>query len=249
MSGTEQSAVSPASEPSDISHQDNLIRIRASSKRNSLTSLIVGCVGAFVSLMLFKFLPENFFLLGIFASSLAIVALLIGILKLREPPFSFEISKSEISYLHRHGKWVVQWDNIQRIDVPKVHKGLEHEPLAMVGIRVKDYRPLLDAISPRLISNILMEQRPLLLHGRDDCATGTCYGDDLIEDDKYKFEDGKVIKGMQAMLANRMTKLRNNLGYDLFVAVGELDRPASEFVTLLRDCKESVERVAIESSE
>ena len=249
MSGTEQSAISSTTETGDESHQDNLIRIRASSKRNSLTSLIVGCIGAFVSVLLFKLLPENFFLVGIFAASLAIVALLIGILKLREPPFSFEISKEDIRYLHRHGKWAVQWDNIQRIDVPKVHKGLEHEPLAMIGIRIKDYRPLLDDISPRLISNILMEQRPLLLHGRDDCATGTCYGDDLIEDDKYKFEDGTVIKGMQAMLANRMTKLRNNLGYDLFVAVGELDRPTDEFVTLLRECKESVERVAIEASE
>jgi hypothetical protein len=42
------------------------------------------------------------------------------------------------------------------------------------------------------------------------------------------------------MFANRMTKLRARLGYDIFVAASELDRPEQEFVELLRQCQQRV---------
>ena len=50
-----------------------------------------------------------------------------------------------------------------------------------------------------------------------------------------------MLTGTQAMLANRMTKLRERLGYDLYINVSELDRSEQEFVRLLRECQEFVQ--------
>jgi hypothetical protein len=93
-----------------------------------------------------------------------------------------------------------------------------------------------------------MEQRPLLFHempSSKDCATGSCHStgcpsDDMLEHDYFKDTQGIEYKGIQAMFANRMTKLRARLGYDIFVAGSELDRPEQEFVDLLRQCQQRV---------
>jgi hypothetical protein len=218
-----------------------LIQIRAASKRNVLVSLLLGIFGLFVSFTLVTLFPEKFRLLSVFLTGASLVALLIAWSKFREPAFSVELSKEYIRYQHRHGYWLLDWSNVQRIDVPKVQKGLQHKNLGMVGIRVKNYDPLLENISPRLMSNILMEQRPLLLHSQADARlSDTSYGDSLLEHDRYKGENGKVLNGIHAMFANRMNKLRRSLGYDLFISVAELDRSEQDFVQLLKQCHSQV---------
>ena len=229
MSGNENQTI-----PEDNS-QGESIKIRAASKRNGLTTFIVGIGVMIVAILLLMLLPESVYLFGIFALSGAIVTLLIGWFKMREPPHSIELTKRYIHYQHRHGKWQLDWTNVQRIDVPRISQGIDQKPLSMVGIKIKDYQPLLESISPRLATNLLLEQRALLLHN-NGCATGGCYNNDLIEDDKYKMPDGKIIKGIPAMLANRMRKLRNSLGFDLFISVAELDRSSDDFVALLKQC-------------
>jgi hypothetical protein len=214
-----------------------LIQIRAVAKRNVFTSVLLGLSGLIISFGIIAWLPENLYLIGIFLTSASLVALLIAWFKFREPLHSVELSPECICYINRHGKWQLSWDNIQRIDVPRVQKGFEQKDLAMVGIKIKDYAALLRVISPRLMSNILMEQRPLLLHNPGDKhASGVSYSEALLERDHYKCSDGVVLKGMQAMMANRMVKLREQLGYDLFIAGAELDRSEQEFVQLLRQC-------------
>ena len=219
----------------------DLIQIRGAATRNVLTTLLCGAGGLLVSVAIFSWLPERFILLGIFATSASIVALLIAWFKFREPAFSIEISRDCLRYLHRRGHWQVGWDNIQRIDVPKAERNMQLEDLSLVGIKLKDYAPFLSSTPLRLMTNILMEQRPLLLLGdQPNSATGGSYTGDLIEDDKYKYPDGTVIKGIPAMLANRMGKLRQRLGYDLYISVAELDRTEHEFVKLLRECQQHV---------
>jgi hypothetical protein len=219
----------------------DLIQIRGAATRNVLTTLLCGAGGLLVSVVIFSWLPERFILLGIFATSASIVALLIAWFKFREPAFSIEISRDCLRYLHRRGHWQVGWDNIQRIDVPKAERNMQLEDLSLVGIKLKDYAPFLSSTPLRLMTNILMEQRPLLLLGdQPNSATGGSYTGDLIEDDKYKYPDGTVIKGIPAMLANRMGKLRQRLGYDLYISVAELDRTEHEFVKLLRECQQHV---------
>jgi hypothetical protein len=219
------------------------IEIKRQAKRNVIVSLLVGLVGLFLASIAFSMLPETMYVIGVFLTSASLVALLIAWVKYREPQFSFLLSKTSILYKHRHGQWQLDWSNIQRVDVPKVTQGLEHKSLDMVAIKIKDYSAFLKGISPRLMTNILMEQRPLLFYDMSvtkDCASGSCNSDDMLESDYFKDSNGTQYKGIQAMFANRMCKLRTRLGYDIFVAGSELDRPEQEFVDLMRQCQQRV---------
>lgn len=221
----------------------DIIEIRSQAKRNVISSVLFGLLGLCLASIAFSALPKSLYLVGIFLTSGSLVALLIAWVKYSEPQFSFLLSRTSILYKHRNGQWQLNWDNIQRIDVPKVTHGLEHKPLDMVGIKIKDYSVFLSNISPRLMTNILMEQRPLLFHemsSSKSCATGGCHSDDMLEHDYFKDPNGHEYNGIQAMFANRMTKLRTRLGYDIFVAGSELDCPEQEFVNLLRQCQERV---------
>ena len=221
---------------------EEVIEIRSHAKRNVIVTSLVGLLLFFVALIALMLLPETFYLVGIFLLSASVIAFLIAWVKYREPQFSFLLSKSSICYQHKNGRWVLPWDNIQRIDVPHVTSGIERKNLHMVAIKIKDYSLLLENMSPRLMSNILMEQRPLLFHNMpsENCSTGSCYSDELLEDDVYKDEQGKIYKGITAMFANRMTKLRQRLGYDLYIPVSELDRSEHEFANLLQQCQQQV---------
>ncbi|MCF2949013.1 DUF2982 domain-containing protein [Paraglaciecola aquimarina] len=225
----------------------DIIQIRSLAKKNILVSSLSGFLGLCFGLILLSALPKEYYLVGIFVISLACVMLIIAWVKYREPTFSFELTKYQIIYRSRHGKWQLNWENIQRIDIPKVSVGMENRELGMLGFKLKDYVTFLDNISPRLMTNMLMEQRPLLFHqlsaGQDKpCSTGQCLGQDLLENDYYKDLSGKEYKGIQGMFANRMIKLRANLGYDIFVAASDLDRPEQEFLTLLKQCQNQVLR-------
>jgi len=230
----------------------NIIAIRSQAKRNVIVSVLFGLVGLCLASVAFSVLPKSFYLIAIFLTSASLVALLIGWVKYREPQFSFLLSKTSILYKHRHGQWKLDWQNIQRVDVPKVTHGLDHRSLDMVAIKIKDYSVFLAHISPRLMTNTLMEQRPLLFHEKPlskDCTTGSCHSDDMLEHDYFKDSSGIEYKGIQAMFANRMTKLRARLGYDVFVDGSTLDRSEQEFVDLLRQCQQQVLTVASSDNE
>ena len=216
----------------------DIIQIRANSKRNGLTITLIGLVALLVSILIMAVIPEAYRLAGIFLLSASFVTILIGWFKMREPEHSIALSREEIVYRHRHGQWQLSWQNLQRVDTPTVDKGLEKLELQLVGFRMKDYRPLLDSISPRLASNLLIEQRPLWL--QSTCPTGTCYSENMFEDDRYRCEDGTEYSGIKAMLANRMCRLREILGYDLFINASELDRDMQSFVSLVRECQQQV---------
>lgn len=220
------------------SDQD-IINIKSTAKRNGLSTLLLSMISIFISALILSLLPDSLFLVGIFLLSASIVGVLVGIFKIREPQHSLAISKESIVYHNRVGKWTLDWSNVQRIDTPKVHAGLNTSSLHLVGIKIKQYQPLLANISPRLATNLLMEQRPLLM-GADNCKSGQCYSEHLLEKDTFTFSDGTVITGIKAMLAHRMTKLREHLGFDLFISAAELDRDSEAFVTLLRQCQNQI---------
>lgn len=222
---------------------DNLdsIYIKASSSSNGVVSILVGFSLIFLGALMLAFLPQIFFLPGVFIISGGIVGLIIGWFKLREPNYSLEITKEHIIYHHRRGKWRIHWDNIQRVDVPRVSRGIETVELEMLGFRLKNSDSFLDDISMRLITHLLLEQRPLVMHNLDpNCTTGRCYGDDMIEDEKYTRQDGSEVKGVTAMFGNRMLKLKERLGYDVFISTNELDRSPQEFIQLIKDCQETL---------
>lgn len=225
MSGT--SSVSP-------------IYVRATSKSNGITACVLGVFGLVLSALWLSFMPEWLFLAGIFLTSASIVSLLIGWFKLREPQYSIEISPEEIRYHHRLGNWFLQWDNIQRVDCPRVQQGLDHVELEAVGIKIKDYADFLRTISPRLATHLLMEQRPLLMHSKQEsCSTGGCYNQTMFDDKHFSTSDGQTFTGVKAMLANRMQTLRASLGYDIYISAVDIDREPTDFVALLRQCQQA----------
>ncbi|GAC28742.1 DUF2982 domain-containing protein [Brumicola pallidula] len=216
------------------------IFIKAASSHNAMTSILIGSglvlTGAFMCVVL----PKLFFLPGVFIISGGIVGLIIGFFKLKEPKHSLELTREHIIYYHRCGKWRISWENIQRIDVPRITKGIEQVDLEMIGFKLRDADIFLDEISPRLITYLLMEQRPLTMQNRaHNAATGRSYGADMIEDEKFLRTSGETIKGVSAMFGHRMGKLRNQLGYDIFISTNEIDREATKFIALLKDCQDS----------
>lgn len=216
------------------------IFIRATSKRNGLTSIVIGAVGMVFSAIWLSVAPDWLFLAGIFMTSASIVALLIGYFKLREPEHSIHISPHAIGYFHRLGQWQIDWENLQRVDCPRVRKGLDHVDLEAIGLRIKDYEPFLKSVSPRLATHLLIEQRPLLFQNTDDsCASGSCYEQSMFDDKHFRLSSGEVLTGIKAMLANRMTQLRERLGFDVFISASELDRSPADFVALMRQCQQS----------
>ena len=216
------------------------IYIKAASKSNGITSLVIGAVGLLIAALWLSFMPDWLFLAGIFITSAALVCLLVGYFKLREPDYSLEIAKDYITYQHRLGSWRIHWDNLQRADCPRVRHGLEHVPLETVGFKLKSYTDFLHTISPRLATHLLMEQRPLLMQNTDEnCASGSCYEQSMFDDKQYVMEDGTVINGIKAMLAHRMVELRKRLGFDIFIASSELDRDAEDFARLIASCQQA----------
>ncbi|BCO17493.1 MULTISPECIES: DUF2982 domain-containing protein [unclassified Alteromonas] len=216
------------------------IYIKAASKGNGITSLVIGAVGLVIAALWLSFMPDWLFLAGIFITSAALVCLLVGYFKLREPDYSLEIAKDYITYQHRLGSWRIHWDNLQRADCPRVRHGLEHVPLETVGFKLKSYTDFLHTISPRLATHLLMEQRPLLMQNTDEnCASGSCYEQSMFDDKQYVMEDGTVINGIKAMLAHRMVELRKRLGFDIFIASSELDRDAQDFARLIASCQQA----------
>ncbi|MDD1794740.1 DUF2982 domain-containing protein [Enterovibrio makurazakiensis] len=149
---------------------------------------------------------------------------------------SFSLSDMHLQHHTPKGGWSVKWRDIREIGIPSVSTQGWHQPMPWLGIKLKDYEPLLDGISFRLASHIIMEQRGLLLtaYRRSETQRKTKLEDMMFDDTPYVGASGKVYKGLVAMLANRMKYTRELLGYDVFVSEDLLDRPLEDFVGLTR---------------
>ena len=118
--------------------QQEAIYIKSSASSNGITTLLIGLAVAFVGSLILILMPPLFFLVGVLFLSGSIVAFVMGFYKLQEPKYSLKITKQSIEYYHRKGKWILPWDNIQRFDVPRVHKGLDHVDLELIGFRLRE---------------------------------------------------------------------------------------------------------------
>ncbi|MCC2617400.1 DUF2982 domain-containing protein [Aestuariibacter halophilus] len=218
---------------------DDTIWVKAHAKRNGLTTLIIGGLGLLLSAAWLAWMPSALFLAGIFLCSAALVTLLIGWFKCREPVHSLAISRQGVRFHHRVGQWFLPWQHIQRIDSPRLTSGLEQQALDVVGIKISDYGAFIATLSPRLANHLLQEQRPLLLGG-EGCDSGQCYSENLLEPDRFKLASGEWLTGIQAMFAHRMKRFRERWGYDVFISASALDRDTPSFVALLRQCHDQV---------
>ncbi|WP_027253272.1 DUF2982 domain-containing protein [Photobacterium halotolerans] len=161
--------------------------------------------------------------------------LLIGVKLNRQSPITFTLTFMHLQYHSPHGGWLTRWQNIADIGRASVSTQGWHKPLPWIGIRLKHYDEFLDSICPRIASQILMEQRGLMIMAYKRADNPPHEIEDMLFDDKhYVGDNGKINKGLLAMLANRMRYNRELMGYDFFISEDLLDRPADDFIGLAR---------------
>ncbi|WP_332870192.1 DUF2982 domain-containing protein [Zobellella maritima] len=209
--------------------------IEPMSRRHGLSLTVMGATFMLILLGVLYWLGGRGHLVVYFLFLASLVTTLLGILKLREPVYSFSLSRDSLHFHHKIGGWSLHWSNVVRIDQPRFSVGLELTELPYIGLKIRDYDELLPLITPRLAVHLLTEQRPLLAMAlRYQVVTRSQLQDWLIEDSHYRSASGRRYEGILAMLANRMSHLRQLYGYDLLVHESNLDRDTPDFVALLR---------------
>lgn len=169
---------------------------------------------------------------------MAIIAIFFTINKLlQRVQLSFSLSFMHLQHHSFRGGWALKWKNIAAIGIPQIYRqeGIS-EPLPWVGIKIKHYDALLEGISLRMVTHIIMTQRALLItaYRRAPSKPSKPLEDMMFDDTPYRGENGVLYKGLMAMLANRMRYTRELLGYDIFVSEDLLDRPVEDFVGVTR---------------
>ncbi len=212
----------------------DMLQIKPISKRNAITTTVVSSIVLMALLMFVGLAPGQ--IIAVYVLFLAAtVGLIIGIGKLVEPNVSLKFDHDALEYYHTKGHWRLDWDNIQRVDLPRVHAGQDMVELSFVAFRINQLEPFLDSISLRLASHILIEQRALLLRGyKDSGKCISCAEDTLLNMDDYKAPSGKVYKGLLAALAWRMEAMAELMGYQVYLPTSALDREPHSFINMVK---------------
>ena len=210
--------------------------IRSITKSHSYSLAVYSLIAFCICLFLYSEFAEYAQLPLIFLMSASIVGFVVAVCKLQEPDFSFMLNQQGLLYHHKKGFLLIEWSNIQRFGVPTINRGFQPEELAFIGIKLKDPEMILPAISLRLISHLLIEQRAtfhqyLRLYSPDLNQSASELS---LNTEPYKDKNGYVYRGLRGMFAHRMNYFRQYSGYDILIPETALDRPAGEFIKLLR---------------
>ena len=156
---------------------------------------------------------------------LTLVAIYVGLMKLKAPQLLAEANSDGLVYFHPRGSWFIPWSQLEHVQQISLH-GRE---LAWIGVRVRDYDQILPTMSLRLAVRLLIEQRGVLIAAAGSgCAGGGCAADYLIDAVEFRTK-ARQYKGVQAMFGQRMAHLRQLVQADLLVPVDLLHCSASEF--------------------
>lgn len=205
------------------------------SRHNGMALTLAGLVLMPSVLIVGYWLEGRAQLVMVFLFLAGMIMALLGVLKLREPEFSFSLSAEHLHFHHKVGGWSLHWSNVVRVDQPRLSRGLDLVDLPYIGLKIRDYDEFLPLMTPRLAVHLLTEQRPLLSMAlRYGAISRHDLHDWLVEDSQYRSLNGQHYQGVTAMLGHRMGHLRDLYGYDLLIHESSLDREAGEFVTLLR---------------
>ncbi|MGS0682954.1 DUF2982 domain-containing protein [Shewanella sp. 125m-7] len=213
------------------------VLIRPVNKRNGITLTVFGLLGIVAGLSLFLS-GSHLFAPGIVCFAFGAITAVLGCSKLVEPEVTVKLTSEGVSYFHRRGQFDITWDNIQRLDQPRVSQGLEILTLPYIGIKLKKVSPVLECISLRLAAGLLTEQRPLLMTASAQDEDLSTLENQMVEEFSPFIEDNDRYKGVLAMFGHRCRILDTHLGYHLFISTDTIDRPANEFLVLLREYKQ-----------
>ena len=209
------------------------------SLENRYAPLLWGA-GGWILLLLYNLLelPQNGSLNFIVGAACGI-AILVGILKLSEPPQSFLLNPEGLVLTQRKGSVFIPWQAILRVGEVSLGQGFNRQELPFVGIRLKQPLDMVKAVPLRLASHWLSEQRALVGHimRHAEPEEGSAVPRLLLfESDVFRCRKTKVqLSGIQAMLAHRMALFRQHLGYDWVIHASLLDRDVTAFAAFLRD--------------
>lgn len=181
------------------------------------TLLRRGAIAALIcSMLLWILLPDAHTLIAL--ALVAGPALWLTSLLLPRPP-ELRLSATSLVLEHRWGRFEVPWSAIVRIDTVRLGIESGYHALPYVGIRLSQPELLLDSLSLRLASRWLIEQRDLLRYAEQEGAVDARLD---WEADQVQLASGQRYDGIIAMFAGRMARLRQHLGFDLYL-------PAAEF--------------------
>ncbi len=168
--------------------------------------------------------------------SVILMSMIVGfaILMIKKSKVAFTLTATHFQQHLFKGGWVVRWRNIESIGICGYQQEGWYKPLPWIGIRLKHYSPYLDAICPRVATEILLSQRALLYLGAKQNKCEDKFEDIVLDPSPYTSSNGMQYKGLLALLANRMKYQRDFYGYDIFISASDLDREAEDFVGLTR---------------
>ena len=212
-----------------------VINIKAQANQHAFFLMLLAIVIFLITLSVSQFYWHSHHLVLIFIYLIAIVVMLTGLLKRFEPRVSVQLTPQKIQYNHRHGKWNLNWQQIQAINTITEVVGLSSVTLPYVGIRLENIDTLAEQISPRLANRLIHEQRPLLSFAVRQRLLS-------IEETPLNFEpftlrSGKIIKGPKAAFLHHCQTLKNALGYHLYIPEQSMDRELEAFCQLLKQCQ------------
>ncbi len=207
--------------------------IRPIAKRNGITLSLLASILIVAAVYGLLVEPDNRYVSYPLLAALLIlglVLLVIGLTKLRDVYYRFSLTENGIHYFTHHGGFTLLWQDIQRVDIPKINDGLALKELPYIGIRLKQREHLIATASLPILAHMLIEQRALVLLTKPASNLYENADNMLYPTTKIKHN----YRGLQAMFLNRMLFLHNSLGYDIYFPVDDLDRPPQQFVQLLR---------------
>lgn len=172
--------------------------------------------------------------------TLGIVVLLIGTVLgytcyfIDQRALGFSFTSTHLQQHCLSGGWALRWENIQKIDECYYQIQDWQVSMSWIGVALKDPYQLIDSISPKLISQIILQQRQLLYLGLKQSQRLDEYQDLLLKESPIHLKDGRKYKGLQAMLLHRMRIQKQVWGYDLFIAAEDLVDDKKTFIGLTR---------------
>ncbi|RYV02489.1 DUF2982 domain-containing protein [Shewanella sp. OPT22] len=211
--------------------------ISPEGNENGQVYTLIGAVGLLLAFTLF--IHGGWFAQGLILFAGGAVCFILGIAKQIEPKVSFKINSEGIRYFHRRGSTEVHWDNIQRIDIPRVTKGTDLIELPYVAIKLKAINPVLDTVSPRLATGLLTEQRSLLMTAGAQANNEEALESYLNHEFMPLTVNDERYRGILAMFGRRCLMLDEHLGYHLYMPIDCLDREPEAFIKLIRELQKA----------
>ena len=209
-----------------------VVKITPSNRKNGPWLLSMGITGLFICLWLAGLWWHQARYLIIVLVLSAVILTLLGTLKLMQPRFSLLLGEQGLKFIHRNGCWQSAWDNIVVAGQPRV----DGKELPYVGLSLRDLDSMADAISPRLANKLLHEQQDLLDYSR--LSHPGRHGLLLDDCEPYQMASGELIKGPVGGWLHRCERLKEPLGYHLYIPSDMLDRPPQSFLELFNQCRQ-----------